>query len=185
MFGPTETTIWSSIDPVRGVGENLSIGRPIRNTDLHVVSASHEAVTQGALGELHIGGSGQARGYVNQSALSCEKFTCSPYDLIPGSRQYAVGDWVRYLADSRLSYLGRRDHQVKVRGFRIELGEIESALSHHADIHEVVVLAREDTPGHNRLVAYIVPTADRTPSIEGLRSFLSILLLHFRIFDNH
>jgi FkbM family methyltransferase len=109
------------------------------------------------IGELYIGGKGVARGYWNRPGLCAEKFIPNPFDSTPGSRLYATGDKARYLPDGTIEFLGRTDHQIKLRGFRVELGEIEAALNRHSCIREAIVVAREDTPGEVRLVAYVVP----------------------------
>jgi acyl carrier protein len=122
-------------------------------------------------GELHIGGVGLARGYANQPALTAEKFIPDPFSHEPGARLYKTGDQVRYAPDGTIEYLGRIDDQVKVRGYRIELGEIEATLAVHPTVREVVVVAREDTPGDKRLVGYVVMQERSTPTHE-LRAYL-------------
>ena len=97
-----------------------------------------------------------ARGYLNRPDLTAEHFIANPFSTVTGARMYKTGDLCRYLPDGNIEYLGRLDHQVKIRGFRIELGEIEARLLQHPAVKETVVLAREDTPGEKRLVAYVV-----------------------------
>jgi surfactin family lipopeptide synthetase A len=135
----------------------------------------------GIPGELHIGGVGLARGYLNRPHLTAERFIPHPFSEQAGSRLYKSGDLVRRLPDGNLEYLGRLDHQVKVRGFRIELGEIETVLSQHEGLKDAVVLAREDTPGDRRLIAYCVPQSpdtmqDTMPSHSALRDFVRMQL---------
>ena len=163
MYGPTETTIWSSVYRVEGKDEKLvPIGRPIANTTFHILDGNRHPVTEGAEGELYIGGEGLARGYFERDELTCEKFVCDPFSSRPGARMYRTGDLARCRPDGNVEFLGRIDHQVKIRGFRIELGEIEAVLEQHSDVNQAVVIAREDTPGDKRLVAYFVPETPGT-----------------------
>ncbi|MEH2157743.1 condensation domain-containing protein, partial [Nostoc sp.] len=139
----------------------------------------------GVPGELHIGGAGLARGYLNRSELTQEKFIPNPFDKskVKGqnSKLYKTGDLARYLPDGNIEYLGRIDNQVKIRGFRIELGEIEAALSQHPHVQASCVIAREDAPGDKRLVAYIIPQPQVTPTISVLRSFLKEKLPEYMV----
>jgi amino acid adenylation domain-containing protein len=155
MYGPTETTIWSSTERVER-GRPLSLGRPIANTQLYVLDERMQPAPVGVSGELLIGGDGLARGYLNRPALTAEKFIPDPFSAEPGARLYRTGDVARRLEDGRVEYVGRSDYQVKVRGFRIELGEIESGLASHPSVREAVAVVREDAPGDKRIVAYIV-----------------------------
>ncbi len=157
LYGPTETTIWSTALRVTTRGQPLGIGRPIANTTVHVLDAQLEPVAAGETGELHIGGAGLARGYRGRPDLTAERFVPDPFDPTPGARLYKTGDLARRRADGELEVLGRLDHQVKVRGFRVECGEVEAALEAHPAVRTAVVVAREDTPGDTRLVAYVVP----------------------------
>jgi amino acid adenylation domain-containing protein len=128
MYGPTETTIWSSAYKVEGKDEKLvPIGKPIANTTLHILDANREPADEG---ELYIGGDGLARGYFERDELTAEKFVSDPFSSLPGARLYRTGDLARRRADGNVEFLGRIDHQVKIRGFRIELGEIEAVLGH-------------------------------------------------------
>jgi amino acid adenylation domain-containing protein len=155
MYGPTETTIWSAIARV-GDGP-ISIGEPIANTELHVLDAHRRPVPLGVPGELYIGGIGLARGYLGRPELTAERFVAHPFPIGLGDRLYRTGDLVRRRGDGTIEFLGRIDHQIKLRGFRIELGEIESVLAQQAAVHQVAVTVREDVPGDQRLVAYVVP----------------------------
>jgi amino acid adenylation domain-containing protein len=166
LYGPTETTIWSTVDRVRPGTEPITIGRPVANTQIYILDRNGEPLPAGVPGELWIGGDGVAIGYHNRPELTAERFVQDRFSRKPGARLYRTGDLARWLADGRLEHLGRLDNQVKIRGFRIELGEIEAALSSHPAVREAVVVAREAGPGDNRLVAYVVyqPGAEMTAS---------------------
>ena len=166
MYGPTETTIWSSIYQVKSkpVGV-VSIGRPIGNTTMYVLDARGELQPPGVSGELYIGGDGVGRGYWKRPELTAEKFLFDPFR--PGDRMYRTGDLARFLPDGNLQYISRVDFQVKLRGFRIELGEIESVLDKHALVGQSVVMLREDEPGRQRLVAYLVPATQTEEAQAG------------------
>ncbi|BCL80832.1 hypothetical protein ccbrp13_32970 [Ktedonobacteria bacterium brp13] len=157
-YGPTEATVCASIaTEIAFNGRKPSIGWPIANIRLYVLDAYLQPVPIGVPGELHIGGIGLARGYLNQPELTAERFIPDPFSEYGGERLYKTGDRVRYRSDGSLEYLGRLDQQVKVRGYRIELEEIEAVLLQHPAVHECIVLMREDVPGDQRLVAYLVP----------------------------
>ncbi len=156
MYGPTETTIWSSCCQVLPEVKAISAGRPISNTQLYVLDRHDQPVVEGVSGQLHIGGEGVARGYHKNPTLSSERFVRNPFADGP---MYRTGDLARWLPDGTVQILGRMDHQVKLRGFRIELGEIEAALLRSGKLTTVAVLLREDVPASPRLVAYYVPTA--------------------------
>jgi amino acid adenylation domain-containing protein len=170
MYGPTETTIWSTVHRVTSAAGAILIGRPIANTQTFVLDQHMSIVPPGAIGELYIGGSGLARGYLRRPELTSERFVASPFDS--SRRLYRTGDTARWLADGTLECLGRADNQVKVRGFRIELGEIESVLGRHASVGQCVVVVREDTEGDKRLVAYYEPRSEAPAPIAELRAHL-------------
>jgi amino acid adenylation domain-containing protein/non-ribosomal peptide synthase protein (TIGR01720 family) len=172
VYGPTETTIWSSASLVRSDGGPITIGWPIANTELHVLDPSLEPQPPGVIGGLFIGGMGLARGYRDQPELTAERFITHDFDGGPPRRLYRTGDLARRLADGRIEFLGRDDHQVKVRGFRIELGEIETVLSRHPGVQECAVVARTGPNGSKRLVAYVVPARDHQENVSGLRMHL-------------
>ncbi len=157
MYGPTETTIWSTTGEVAGHPASISIGRPIANTRLYILGNGDEPLPVGVPGELLIGGEGVVRGYHERPDLTAERFIPDPFT--PGARLYRTGDLARWQPDGTIDFLGRLDHQVKIRGYRIELGEIETRLATIAGIREAVVIAREDTPGDLRLVAYLIGTS--------------------------
>ena len=171
MYGPTETTIWSSVYRVEGHDERMvPIGRPIANTTFYILAGSRQPVPAGTEGELYIGGEGLARGYFERPELTAEKFVPDPFSSRPDARMYRTGDLARYRRDGNVEFLGRMDHQVKIRGFRIELGEIEAVLEQHPAVRRAVAVAREDTPGEKRLVAYLVPEPESVITARGLRS---------------
>ncbi len=156
VYGPTETTIWSSACRVEAGETAISIGRPIANTQFYVLDKRLRAVPVGVIGELYIGGLGLARGYRHRAALTAERFIPDPFGTTPGGRLYWTGDLARWRADGTLECLGRVDHQVKIRGFRVELGEIEAALARHPGVREAAVAARPDASGEMSLAAYVV-----------------------------
>jgi amino acid adenylation domain-containing protein/thioester reductase-like protein len=181
LYGPTETTIWSTTDQVMQADWPISIGRPIDNTQIYLLDSRLQPVPVGVPGELYIGGLGLARGYLNRPDLTAEKFIPNPFSQKAGAQLYRTGDLARYLPDGRLEFLGRIDHQVKVRGYRIELGEIETVLRQRPEIKEAVVVAREDIRQDKRLVAYFVVGANSSPSINELRAFLAQKLPEYMI----
>jgi natural product biosynthesis luciferase-like monooxygenase protein len=156
MYGPTETTIWSSTQRVSGKPQSISVGRPIANTQLYIVDRFLEPVPPGLPGELLIGGDGVVRGYHQRPELTAERFVSLPSAGERGSRVYRTGDLARFAPDGSVDFLGRMDFQVKIRGYRIELGEIEAKLSAQAAVRECVVVAQPDPSGDPRLVAYLV-----------------------------
>ncbi len=180
VYGPTECTVDATVCSVREAAEPV-IGRPIANAKIFLLDERLNPVPLGVPGELHIGGDGLARGYLNRANLTAEKFIPNPFNAEPGARLYKTGDLASYLPDGMIKFLGRTDHQVKLRGFRIELGEIEAALKRAPDVRDGVVVVREDTPGDKRLVAYVVQARGRALSIGELRDFLKEKLPEYMI----
>jgi amino acid adenylation domain-containing protein len=175
-YGVAEATIDSTFfegsvaaRPDEGV---VPIGRPFANAEVYVLDPALQPVPVGVPGELYLGGVGLALGYLNRPELTAQKFIPHPFRAEPGARLYKTGDLARYRADGNLEFLGRGDHQLKIRGLRIEAGEIEAALAQHPEVREALVVAREDTPGDRRLVAYVVPANGQAVSAADLRGFL-------------
>jgi len=181
MYGPTETTIWSAVYEVKRAEPNIPIGMPIDNTHFHIVDDNMRPVAPGNEGQLLIGGHGVARGYVNRPELTDEKFVPDAFGCENGARVYKTGDLARLLPDGNLVFLGRLDHQVKIRGFRIELGEVEYVLANNPAVKECVVAAREDLPGDQRLVAYIVPSHAHKPEAGDIRQHLGKTLPEYMV----
>ncbi|MFL1376507.1 amino acid adenylation domain-containing protein, partial [Nocardiopsis protaetiae] len=177
VYGPTETTIWSTTAPVRPESP-VTIGRPMANTQVHVLDADLAPVPIGVPGDLYIAGEGVALGYHGRFALTAERFVPDPFGP-PGTRMYRTGDLARWNPDGTLDFLGRADFQVKVRGFRIELGEIETALGKVDGVTQAVVSAREDAAGHHRLIAHVL--ADAAVTDTGLRAALAATLPDYMI----
>jgi amino acid adenylation domain-containing protein len=180
LYGPSEDTTYSTFTKVER-GEEVTIGRPITNSQAYLLDANGQPVPLGVPGELHLGGDGLARGYLNREDQTAEKFITNPVCDEANARLYKTGDLARYLANGTLEYLGRIDHQVKIRGFRIELGEIEAVLGQHPAIRETVLLAREEETGEKRLVAYVVPAQEQAPTVVELRGYLSEKLPEYMI----
>ncbi|HEY9693240.1 MAG TPA: amino acid adenylation domain-containing protein [Oculatellaceae cyanobacterium] len=206
LYGPTETTIWSTINQLKRENEIVAIGRPIANTQVYILDSNLQPVPVGIPGELHIGGDGLAKGYLNRPELTAEKFIDNPfnqrtpdlslglYEQSPparateiepglgtgGSFLYKTGDLVRYLSDGTIEYLGRIDYQVKIRGFRIELGEIESVINQYSAVQQAVIVAREDRPGDKRLIAYLVCNQQNL-KVADLKTFLKDKLPEYMI----
>jgi amino acid adenylation domain-containing protein len=178
LYGPTEATANVSAAKIRP-GEQITIGRPIANARVYILDRRLQPVPVGVAGELHVGGAGLARGYLNHSELTVERFIPNPFGNEPGSRLYKTGDLVRYLSDGNIEFLGRIDNQVKIRGFRIELGEIEVVLGQHPAVREALVVARQDSPGEKRLVGYIVTNG--AVEVGALRGFLKEKLPEYMI----
>jgi amino acid adenylation domain-containing protein len=177
-YGPTEVTVVATIADLSKYRTALTtlkevpIGRVIGNAQAFILDRHQQPVPVGVAGELYIGGDGLARGYLNSSSLTAERFIPNPFSQTAGARLYRTGDMARYLSNAEIEFLGRVDEQVKIRGYRIELGEIESLLRDYKEVRDVVVLAREDIPDDRRLVAYVVADQSNGFSVGALRRSL-------------
>ncbi|WP_342026020.1 non-ribosomal peptide synthase/polyketide synthase [Cytobacillus pseudoceanisediminis] len=160
MYGPTETTIWSTFERVES-DERITIGHPIGNTELYILDDNYNKLPVGVPGELYIGGEGLALGYLNNPYLTEERFIPNPFSKEEGDRIYRTGDLVRYLSTGKVEYLGRIDDQVKVRGFRIELGEIEAVLEKYPEVKQAVVVLRKDHEENNQIVGYVTANSEK------------------------
>jgi amino acid adenylation domain-containing protein len=171
LYGPSEATTYATC-ALRAADGRATIGRPIANTQIYILDAEMQPCPVGVAGEIHIGGDGLARGYINRPELTAEKFVPNPFSETPGARLYKTGDLARYWPDGNIEFIGRRDHQVKIRGYRIELGEIETVLAQHPGVHECIAVAREDVPEQRELVAYVVAASEQQLNMAELRRFL-------------
>ena len=183
MYGPTETTVWSTCWRVENPEAGISIGRPIANTQVHVLDEAGRPCPIGVPGEIYIGGDGVAIGYLNRPELTAERFVTDPFRAAAGqagARLYRTGDLGRWRHDGWLEHQGRLDHQVKIRGFRIELGEIEANLASFAGVARAIVIAREDEPGDTRIVAYILPRGPM-PGATELREHVRTMLPQYMV----
>ena len=172
LYGPTETTIWSTGYLVEGSGSSVLIGRPVANTQCYILNEQRQLSPTGSAGELYIAGDGLARGYLKRPDLTDEKFVPDPFSTKPGARMYKTGDLARYLPDGNIECLGRSDHQVKIRGYRIELDEIQLALSRLPKIGQCVVVVREKQPGDPHLAAFYTLHDGVKPTVPELRAAL-------------
>jgi amino acid adenylation domain-containing protein len=180
LYGPTETTVYSALCRVTAGEGNILVGKPVDNTQIHIVDRHMRLLPAGVPGELLIGGDGLAAGYVGRPDLTAEKFIPDAHGTTPGSRVYRSGDLARWRRDGTIEVLGRIDHQIKLRGFRIELGEIETVLGDHPAVTQAVVHCREDVPGDKRLVAYVTTTQSK-PTGNTLRDHLKAALPDYMV----
>ena len=181
LYGPSEDTTYSTYTLVpRAVDEAPNIGRPIHNTQVYLLNKELQPVPLRGIGELCIGGSGLARGYLDHPDLTAERFLPNPFSHVPGERIYRTGDLARFLPEGEIEFLGRIDNQVKLRGFRIELGEIEAALEQHPQVRQAAVVALERDLGERELVAYLVSQDGELNSGE-LRSWLKEQLPNYMV----
>jgi amino acid adenylation domain-containing protein len=185
-YGPSEAHVVTELallpvgDPAAWP-ERPSIGYPIDNSQIYILDRHMEPVPVGTPGELMIGGEGVARGYLNRPGLTAEKFIPDPFGDAAGARLYRTGDLARWLHDGQIEFLGRMDFQVKIRGFRVEPGEVEAALSRHPSVLEAIVVARDESPGTKRLVAYVVVQQEPQPSVSELRAFTQETLPEYMV----
>jgi len=185
LGGATEATVWSNYYRIGDVDPrwtSIPYGKPLQNAQYYILDERLRPCPVGSTGRLYIGGECLSLGYSREPVLTAQKFLPHPYSNEPGSRLYDTGDLARFWEDGTIEFLGRRDYQVKIRGFRVELGEIESTLSQHPQVQQTVVLAREDTPGDKRLVAYVVPPPQEIiPTALQLRRFVEERLPHYMV----
>ena len=177
-YGPTEGTVWSTVAAMESKTDRVTIGKPINSVAVYILNNDRQPVPVGVVGELCIGGVQVARGYLNLSQLTEERFIQNPYSS-DGFRMYRTGDLARWLPDGNIDYLGREDDQVKIRGYRIEVGEIENAIRQSRLVRQALVVAKEDAEGCKRLVGYVVPegTFDREAIVTHLKSKLPDYML--------
>ena len=172
-YAPTEATVYATtIQFAEGEDRVPPLGWPIANMQVYVLDQQLRPVPIGITGEIHVGGIGLARGYLNQSALTAERFVPDSFSSVPGARLYKTGDLARFRAGGEIEFVGRVDQQVKLRGFRIELGEIETVLNQLPSVREAVVFAREDAAGAKRLIAYVVAREEPPPVASEMRDHL-------------
>ncbi|QHP66039.1 amino acid adenylation domain-containing protein (plasmid) [Bradyrhizobium sp. LCT2] len=198
VYGPTECTVDATACPIGDGPQTPSIGRPIANVRVYVLDRRVDPVPTGMPGEIYIGGAGVSRGYLGQPGLTAERFLPDPFADTPGARMYRSGDLGRRSSDGNLVFLGRNDRMVKLRGVRIELGEVEAILGQHPDVREVAAQLRDGEAGEQHLVAYVVPSPQRSRTIAGhsrrlLKNNMAVLelnrnetsFLYTDIFENH
>jgi natural product biosynthesis luciferase-like monooxygenase protein len=173
MYGPTETCVWSTSDCLNRDAVQVTLGRPLANTQVYVINGHDELVPVGVPGEICIGGEGVARGYWRRPDLTAARFMPDPFSGVPGARMYRTGDRGMLSRGYRLQFLGRLDNQVKLRGHRIELGEIEEAISHYPAIREAVAMVQSSDEADSRLLCYLTARGAHRPSAEELREFIA------------
>ena len=173
-YGPTEITVCASVHACLPEGQGtVPIGRPIAGARIYILDAQGKVLPLGVPGEIHVGGPGVARGYLNQPQLTAQRFIADPFSMQEDARLYKTGDLGRWLPDGSIEFLGRNDFQVKIRGFRVELGEIESRLAGLEGVRDVALMARDEAAGDKRLVAYLVPHDGAQLEVASLRAALA------------
>lgn len=160
MYGPTETTIWSTVTQIFENDEIITIGKPIQNTQIYILDENKNILPEGKIGEIYIGGEGVANGYYNRAELTTERFVDNPFGKATSSKLYRTGDLGKFLHNGDIICLGRTDHQAKIRGYRIELGEIEYHISKLNNVKDVVVHIKQNNAGEQKLAAYIIPVVN-------------------------
>lgn len=173
LYGPTETTIWSAAHQINRADEASSLLKPLANTSMYVLDDTLNPIPLGVTGELYIGGEGLARGYCKDPNTTAVRFVPHPFSDKPGERLYKTSDLARFHDDGSIEILGRLDQQVKIRGLRIELPEIEFHLTRHAEVKEAVVAVKEFGPGDRRLIGFIRPENQCSPTSRDLKTYLS------------
>lgn len=181
LYAPTETTIYSTANHIEFADDSMTIGRAINNTQIYILDDCLIPVPIGTSGNLYISGLGLARGYIDQSEMTAERFIPAIYSEIPGARMYQTGDLSRFLPDGKIEFIGRIDNQVKVRGFRIELEEIEAILGEHEAVREIAVAVIEDMQGQNSLTAYVVLDDENSYEPRVLNEYLKNRLPSYMI----
>jgi amino acid adenylation domain-containing protein len=179
LYGPTESTIWSTIHKVKSGDGAVPIGRPIANTQIYILDGHLQPVPVGLPGDFYIGGDCLSCGYWNRPELTADKFI--PHPFVKGERLYKTGDRARYLADGNIEFLGRLDDQVKIRGHRVELGEIEAALNRHPAVKESVIVASARDSSENNLLGYLVAKHQASPAVGELRDYLKQKLPEYMV----
>jgi amino acid adenylation domain-containing protein len=183
-YGPTENTVfstWSVVAPEEETGQTPPIGRPIENTRAYVLDERLQPVSVNVAGELYLGGEQVARGYLGRPELTAERFLSDPFMNKPDARMYRTGDWVRWLDDGELDFLGRKDGQIKIRGWRVELGEIEATLFAHSAIRQVCCVPWLDDGMPSGVIAHIVPDISAAGLSDGLRTYLQARLPDYMV----
>ena len=181
MYGPTETTIWSTGYRFSAAADPVLIGRPIANTQIYILDERLDPTPIGVPGELYIGGDGLANGYLHKPELTAERFVADPFSKTPGARLYKTGDLARYRSDGNIECLGRNDDQIKLRGYRIEPEEIRAALTLHPAIRDAIAVLSTSATGESRIVAYLISQTGDPPEVGELRSFLRHRLPEYMI----
>nr|WP_233098022.1 amino acid adenylation domain-containing protein [Dictyobacter vulcani] len=180
MYGPTETTIWSTLEQIEA-GQPILIGQPIANTQTYVLNPQFVPTPVGVVGELYIAGDGLAWGYRHRADLTAERFLPDPFSTVPGARMYRTGDLAHWNSAGKLECLGRTDRQVKLRGHRIELGEIETVLAQHPAVQSCAVIVYQVAAGNQQLVGYVVPEPGTAPALAELRAYLRAALPEYMV----
>jgi amino acid adenylation domain-containing protein len=175
VYGPTETTIWSTAKEITTANKVISIGRPINNTSIYILDEFLKPQAPGVPGEIYIGGDGVGKGYLNRPELTAEKFINDLYSKIPGSLMYRTGDLGKFMPNGEIECLGRIDSQVKIRGYRIETGEIEFHLAKINDIKQAVVLALPDHKGIDKLIAFVITDTEDSINHSQISNWKTIL----------